>query len=108
MLIFLKQRYVDLVRAGTKTSTIRPWPQCRLIPGSPISFNGHLRVVCTTVERLSLADLSDADIRADGFETQVNFRAAFLSHYPTATDDTLVWVIRFALPTGPSSIAAVA
>ena len=97
MLIFMTQQYVDLVLGGTKTSTIRPWPKCSLRPGATISFNGRARATCTAIERRRLSDLSDADIYADGFETRDEFRTAFLSHYPTATDGTLVWIIRFAL-----------
>ena len=93
----MKQYYVDQVRAGTKTSTIRLWPRCALRPGGPISFNGRTRAHCTSIDRVRLANLSDPDIRADGFASRTHFRTAFLSHYPTATDDSLVWVIRFAL-----------
>lgn len=97
MLILLKQRFVNQVLAGTKTSTIRPWPRCSLRPGSPISFNGRVRATCTAVERTRLADLIDADICADGFVSRADFNAAFREFYPHATPETLVWVIRFAL-----------
>lgn len=107
MLIFLKRRYVDLVLAGTKTSTIRPWPRCRLRPGSPISFNGHLRAVCTSVERRRIADLLDADIHADGFATRADFERAFHTTYEHATPETAVWVIRFELASSQSARAAV-
>lgn len=95
MLILLKQRYLNLVLAGQKRSTIRPWARCYLRPGSPISFNGRHRAVCTSVERVRLADLTLADIQADGFGTHDEFDRAFRALYPAATADTLVWVIRF-------------
>jgi len=97
MLVFMKQPYVELVRAGRKTSTIRPWAHCRVRVGGPISFNGRLRVTCTGIERTRIADLSSLDIRADGFESRDDFETAFRGIYPHATPDTPVWVIRFAL-----------
>ena len=106
MLVFLKQQYLEQVRAGRKTSTIRPWPRCHLKPGSSISFNGRLRVVCAGVERARLADLSLSDIRSDGFKSREDFMRAFHALYPAATTDTAVWVIRFALTDSAHSARA--
>jgi hypothetical protein len=97
-LILLKQRYIDQVLTGRKSSTIRPWTHCRVMVGGPISFNGRLRATCTAIERTHLADLSLSDIQADGFDSREEFLTAFHSLYPAATSDTPVWVIRFAIP----------
>ena len=106
MLILLKQCYVNQVLAGTKTSTIRPWPRCYLRPGSAISFNGRVRATCTAVERLHLSEVGEDDARADGFADRADFERAFLAIYPHATSATPVWVIRFRLNDSDQSARA--
>jgi len=106
MLILLKQRYVEQVLNGTKTSTIRSWPRCHLRPGSPISFNGRHRAICTKITQMRVADLSDSDICDDGFDSRAAFYASFFALYPHATPETPVWVIRFALNDSAQSARA--
>lgn len=110
MLIFVKGHYLPLIASGQKTTTIRTWKTCKLTVGSPLSFNGKIRVQLTHVEARRLGDLTDADARADGFATLDDFRDAFHHHYPAASADTRVWVLRFAPPkdSDQSARAAVA
>ena len=52
MLLFVKQRFVDQIRAGTKTWEIRYGARYRNVrPGDSLSINGRFRV---TVERLDV------------------------------------------------------
>ena len=66
MLLF-KKKYLDAIRSGQKTQTIRLWQHCRMRSGqrSYIPGAGYIRV--TTVEPVELADLTDEDAVLDGF-----------------------------------------
>jgi hypothetical protein len=98
MLIFVKGHYLARIASGQKTTTIRPWKTCKLKPGAVLSFNGKVRTVVTRVEQRRLGDLTDADARADGFDSCREFRRAFREHYPATSADALVWVLTFAPP----------
>jgi len=101
MLIFVKGDYLRLIESGQKTTTIRPWRRCKLVPGGTLSFNGRVVVTLTRVEHRHLADLTDADARADGFASRAAFVRAFCGHYPAidARDRaTKVWVLHFKSP----------
>ena len=98
MLLFVKPDYLSRIRAGHKTTTIRPWKVCSLKPGAVLSFNGRVRVTITEVAHVRYGDLTDADAQADGFASRLELDTAFRSHYPGVTVDSLVWVLRFAPP----------
>ncbi len=68
MLLF-KKKFLDAIRAGEKTQTIRLWPFCRMKAGqrSYIPGAGYIRVLA--VDKIELAALEDADARPDGFAT---------------------------------------
>lgn len=51
MLLFVKQRFVDQIRAGTKTYEIRFGAKYRGVrPGDSLSINGRFRLEVTRVE----------------------------------------------------------
>src|SRR5947209_5029890 len=83
-MLLLKRHLIDLVRAGKKRQTIRLWKSRRLRPG-PISFTpglGKMRI--TAVDTLpSLAALTAADPRADGFPTKNSLLAEIHAIYGT-------------------------
>ena len=74
MLLF-KKKYLDAIRSGEKTQTIRLWQHCRMRSGqrSYIPGAGHIRI--TLVESVDIEALTDADAIPDGFAT-----AAELQH----------------------------
>lgn len=86
--------------------TVRPWKTCKLRPGSPLSFNGKVRVTLTHVEQVRLGDMTEADCRADGFDSCRAFHAAFRAHYPASSRDSLVWLLRFDPPAKDSDQSA--
>lgn len=52
MLLFIRQKYIDQIRAGLKTWEIRAGMRYRNIrPGSVLSLNGRERVTVTRVEQ---------------------------------------------------------
>lgn len=99
MLLFLKGEYLDLVRQGKKTTTIRPWKTCKLKPGRTVSFNGRLRVPLVKVAQVALHDIDDRAARADGFNSRREFLQAFRACYPGRDlSGMLVWVLTFTSP----------
>src|SRR5262245_8551196 len=87
MLLF-KKKFLDAIRAGEKTQTIRLWPHRRMKVGqrSYIPGVGYIRV--TAVDAVELADLTDDDARLDGFENADLLRTEIEQLYPQelATD----------------------
>jgi len=74
MLLF-KKKFLDAIRRGEKTQTIRLWPHCRMRSGqrSYIPGVGYIRI--TQVQPVRLEDLTDADARPDGFASIAELRA---------------------------------
>ncbi len=85
MLLF-KKKFLDAIRQGRKTQTIRLWKHRRMKAGqrSYIPGAGYIRV--TAVEEVELAALTDADARPDGFETADALRAEIAALYAEQLD----------------------
>ena len=81
MLLF-KKKFLQAIRAGEKTQTIRLWKHRRMRAGqrSYIPGVGYIRV--TAVEEVELDRLTDADARPDGFESADLLRAEIARLYP--------------------------
>jgi len=73
MLLF-KKRFLDAIRRGEKTQTIRLWKHRRMKAGqrSYIPGAGPIRVLA--VDEVSLDQLTDADARPDGFDSADQLR----------------------------------
>jgi hypothetical protein len=80
MLLF-KKRFLDAIRAGSKTQTIRLWPYRRMRAGqrSYIPSVGYIEV--TAVDEVALEQLTDADAVPDGFPTVDELRAEIARIY---------------------------
>jgi hypothetical protein len=80
--LLFKKKFLDAIRAGEKTQTIRLWPFRRMKSGqrSYIPGVGYIRI--TTVEEVELAQLTDADALPDGFPTADALRAEIAKLYP--------------------------
>jgi hypothetical protein len=74
MLLF-KKKYLDAIRAGSKTQTIRLWRHCRFRSGqrSYIPGIGYIRI--KDVRPVALDELTDDDARPDGFASIAELRA---------------------------------
>lgn len=81
MLLF-KKKFLDAIRAGTKTQTVRLWKRCMFRAGqaSYIPGVGYIRIL--TVDRVALDELTDDDARPDGFETIAALRREIDLLYP--------------------------
>ena len=90
MLLFVKQRFVDQIRAGTKTWDIRYGPRYRNVkPGDSFSINGRFRVSVERVETVTRAALLGAGLVSE----------ADLSDCYGAVDGPF-YVFHFTLPPG--------
>jgi hypothetical protein len=100
MVLTVKGSYLDLIRSGRKTSTIRLWDVCRIHPGGRLTFTNYrdsVRTICASVECVRVEQLSANDARTDGFDSLRELLKALRKHYPTLTRETRVWVVHFAL-----------
>jgi len=68
MLLF-KKKFLDAIRSGRKTQTIRLWKVRRMRTGqrSYIPGIGYIRILA--VDEVALDDLTDDDAQLDGFES---------------------------------------
>jgi hypothetical protein len=80
MLLF-KKKFMDAIRAGEKTQTIRLWNHCRMRAGqrSYIPGAGYIRVL--SIEPIDVSELTDADAVPDGFESAEKLRAELNTLY---------------------------
>jgi hypothetical protein len=81
MLLF-KKKFLDAIRAGEKTQTIRLWRHRRMRAGQRSYIPGVGAIRITLVEEVDLDRLSDADARPDGFASADQLRAEIARLYP--------------------------
>ncbi len=82
MLLF-KKKFMDAIRAGEKTQTIRLWNVCRMKSGqrSYIPGVGYIRVLA--VDQVDIEHLTDEDALPDGFGSAAALRVELQSLYAT-------------------------
>jgi hypothetical protein len=105
-MLFFQARYLDLIRRGRKSQTIRLWRHPRVKVGQRAYVPGlaPARLLITAVDVLpSLAALTAADARADGFATCRQLRAEIARLYKGVTDRQLYRVRFKYLPTAPKN-----
>jgi hypothetical protein len=83
MLLF-KKRFLEAIRAGEKTQTIRLWKHRRMRAGQRSYIPGVGPVRITAIEPVRLESLCDEDARPDGFATADELRAEVARLYPDA------------------------
>jgi hypothetical protein len=81
MLLF-KKRFLEAIRAGEKTQTIRLWKHRRMRAGqkSYIPGAGYIRVL--SVDEVRLEDLTEEDARRDGYPSAEALRTELKELYP--------------------------
>lgn len=86
MLLF-KKKFLDAIRKGRKTQTIRLWKHRQMRAGqrSYIPGVGYIRI--TAVDEVELDALTDADAQPDGFETAEALRSELARLYPRQLAD---------------------
>ncbi len=68
MLLF-KKKFLDAIRSGEKTQTIRLWKHRRMRSGQRSYIPGIGPIQITSVETIELDDLTEEDARRDGFDS---------------------------------------
>ena len=97
MLLF-KAKFIEQIKRGEKTQTIRLWKYCRLKPGqrSYITGIGYIHIV--SVEPIELANLTDTDAVLDGFTSADALRAELCALYGIDKLKQLkAYIIRFSV-----------
>jgi hypothetical protein len=100
MLLF-KKKFMDAIRAGEKTQTVRLWKYRRMRPGqrSYIPGAGYVRI--QAVDEVTLAELTDEDARLDGFASADALRAEIAALYPNQlAAGYRAYRVRFAIAPG--------
>ncbi len=80
MLLF-KQKFLPAIRSGEKTQTIRFWNVCRMRSGQRSYIPGVGYIHVTAVDRVEIAELTDADARPDGFANAAALRQELATLY---------------------------
>lgn len=81
MLLF-KKEFLQAIRCGRKTQTIRLWKYRRMRAGQRSYIPGVGPIRVTAVEEVELETLTDEDAGRDGFETAQQLRAELARLYP--------------------------
>lgn len=80
MLLF-KKKFLEAIRSGEKTQTIRLWKHRMMRTGQGSYIPGVGRVRITLVEPVELEQLTDQDAQPDGFATAEELRSELRSLY---------------------------
>jgi hypothetical protein len=80
--LLFKKKFLDAIRAGSKTQTVRLWKWRMMKPGqrSYIPGAGYIRI--EAVDEVALAQLTDDDALLDGFASAVALRGEIEQLYP--------------------------
>ncbi len=81
MLLF-KKKFLDLIRAGEKTQTIRLWKFRRMRAGQQSYIPGVGYIDITAVDEVTLEHLTEDDARRDGFVSADALRQEIRDLYP--------------------------
>lgn len=74
MLLF-KKKFLDAIRSGHKTQTVRLWNVCRMRAGQRSYIPGVGYIWVRAVDEVALDDLTDEDALLDGFDNAQALRA---------------------------------
>jgi len=97
MLLF-KKKFLEQIRSGTKTQTIRLWDYRQMKPGQRSYIPGVGYIAIVSVEPVELAQLTDADAVLDGFPTAELLRDEIQSLYTAdALKELSPFRIRFSV-----------
>lgn len=81
MLLF-KKKFMDAIRSGRKSQTVRLWKYRKMKPGQRSYIPGAGYIQVNAVDEVALAELTDDDARLDGFESAAALRQEIEQLYP--------------------------
>ncbi|MDB5298123.1 MAG: hypothetical protein JWO31_4106 [Phycisphaerales bacterium] len=82
--LFFKKPLQDAILLGRKVTTIRRWDRPRVRAGGRAWAAGVGWLAVDAVETVALADLTEADAAADGFDSLAALLAVLRELYPAA------------------------
>lgn len=80
MLLF-KKKFLEAIRDGRKTQTVRLWKSCRFRAGQLSYIPGVGYIQLTAIDAVRLADLTDDDAVLDGFASAADLLAEIRTLY---------------------------
>jgi hypothetical protein len=102
MLLFVKKRFADQLRAGTKTIEIRVGSRYKsLVAGSCLSINGHFRMIVLKREELPLRSLVHGlkgREHLTGHSSAADLRRTLLDCYPNGLPDEPCFLLHVSVP----------
>jgi hypothetical protein len=81
MLLF-KKKFLDAIRQGRKTQTVRLWKWRKMKPGQRSYIPGAGYIQIAAVDEVALAALTDEDAVLDGFDSAAALRREIEQLYP--------------------------
>jgi hypothetical protein len=97
MLLF-KEKFIEQIRSGEKTQTVRLWKYRRMRSGQRSYIPGIGYILITSVERVEFEKLTDADAVPDGFPSADALRAELCTLYGAdALARRKLYIIRFSV-----------
>ena len=95
-LLLFKREFVEPIRAGSKTTTLRRWASPRVRVGKRAFAAGVGWLMIESVEQIDLKSLPDRDAKSDGFTSRRVMFARLRSLYPECGNDGMNWYrVRF-------------
>ncbi len=86
-MLLMKKQFFDAIRSGRKTTTVRLWKRQMARAGEVHTMPGLGKIRIDDVRKATLAELTDADAVADGFESAADLIAALREIYPNLDAD---------------------
>ena len=89
--ILFKRQFIDAIRRGEKTTTLRRWKSCHLSAGSRAFAPGVGWLRILSCDEIKLKDLTCDDARADGFASLTALLTTLGKIYPKHKSDGRSW-----------------
>jgi hypothetical protein len=86
MLLF-KKKFLDDIRSGRKTQTIRLWKHRHMRSGQRSYIPGVGPILVNSIEQVDIDALTDADAIPDGFDSAIALRSELRAIYSEKLDN---------------------
>jgi len=104
--MLFKRRFIDAIRRGDKTTTLRRWKSSRVRGGARARVPGLGWLSILSCEKIDLKDLTEADAQADGFESLKELLKTLAQIYPNCAKDGRHWFRIVFKPEGKKTTPA--
>ena len=97
-MLLMKKVFFEAIRSGEKTTTLRYWQRRMVRPGSLHTVPGLGKVHIDEAGPVEFGDLTDADAKADGFESLRTLKTNLHELYPSeCREGRKLYLVRFTL-----------